>query len=66
MVVTSTGLRSTGGSLSQRLGSDHSWLTILSGVEVTRYVVTVCSGDGFLTNFLLLSLGGLVSPGMNW
>ena len=61
MVVTSTGLRSTGGSLSQWLGSVHSWFTILSRVEATRYVVTVCSGDDFLTNLLLVGLGGLVS-----
>jgi hypothetical protein len=33
LVVTSTGLRSTGGSLSQRLGSVHSWFAILFMVE---------------------------------
>ena len=61
MVVTSTGLRSTGGSLSQRLGSVHSWLTILSWVGATRYVVTAGSGDAFRTNLLLVALGASAS-----
>ena len=50
LVVTSTGLRSTGGSLSQRLGSVHSCLTILSGVGATRYVVTGRSAVDTLTS----------------
>ncbi len=58
MVVTSTGLRSTGGSLSQRLGSVHSWLMILSGVEATRYGVTVCTAVDALTSRLRVGLGG--------
>jgi len=61
LVVTSTGLRSTGGSLSQRLGSVHSWFTILSRVQATCYVVTVSFGDDFLTSLLLVGVGALVS-----
>ena len=60
MVVTSTGLRSTGGSLSQRLGSVHFWFTILSRVQATCYVVTVSFADDFLTSLLLVGLGALV------
>ena len=58
LVVTSTGLRSTGGSLSQRLGSVRSWLTILSGVVATRYGVTVCAAVDILTNRLRVGSGG--------
>ena len=61
VVVTSTGLRSTGGSLSQRLGSVHSWLTILSWVGATRSGVTAGSGDAFRTNLLLVALGASAS-----
>ena len=56
MVVTSTGLRSTGGSLSQRLGSVHSRLTILPRVRATRYMATACSAGAFLINLLLVAL----------
>ena len=61
MVVTSTGLRSTGGSLSQRLGSVHFRLTILSRVDVTIYVVTVGSPVDFLTSRFRVGLTGLIS-----
>ena len=42
MVVTPTGLRSTGGSLSQRLSSDSLLACDPSRVESTHYVVAVC------------------------
>jgi hypothetical protein len=58
MVVTPTGLRSTGGSLSQRLGSVHSWLRILSGVVATRYGVTACAAVDTLTSRLRVGSGG--------
>ena len=61
LVVTPTGLRPTGGSLSQRLGSVHSWLTILSWVGATRSGVTAGSGDAFRTNLLLVALGASAS-----
>jgi hypothetical protein len=63
-VVTSTGLRSTGGSFSQRLGSVHSGLLILSRVEPTRYAVMVCFGVDRLTDVLLLVPVASVSAGM--
>ena len=58
MVVTSTGLRSTGGSLSQRLGSVHSWLRILPGVVATRYGVRACAAVDTLTSRLRVGSGG--------
>ena len=63
LVVTSTGLRSTGGSLSQRLSSVHSFLRILSGVEATRYVVTVSLEVDRLADVRLLVVGAGVSAG---
>src|SRR5215472_17595534 len=63
LVVTSTGLRSTGGSLSQRLGLVHSGFLILSRVEATRYAVMVCFGVDRLTDVLLLVPGASVSAG---
>ena len=66
MVVTPTGLRSTGGSLSQRLDSVHSWPTVLSRVDLTHYVVTVdfavdARAGLFLVLGTLVSAAGLVS-----
>jgi hypothetical protein len=58
LVVTSTGLRSTGGSLSQRLGSVHSWLRILPRVEATRYGVTPSPAADTLTSLLRVGRGG--------
>jgi hypothetical protein len=65
LVVTSTGLRSTGGSLSQRLGSVHSWFTILlRGPEATRYSGLVRYVVDVFTNFKRFILGVLASVGM--
>ena len=65
LVVTSTGLRSTGGSLSQRLGSVHSWFTILlRGPAGPAILVMVCYVVDVLTNLNRFILGVLVCVGM--
>ena len=63
MVVTSTGLRSTGGSLSQGFRSVRSCSALLFGDRGARYGVTVWSGVDVLTNFLRVVRGAVVYPG---
>src|SRR5271157_3161681 len=66
LVVTSTGLRSTGGSLSQGFGSVRSCSALLFGDRAARYVVMVWSGVDVLTNFLPVVRGAVVSVGVVW
>src|SRR5271157_478603 len=66
MVVTSTGLRSTGGSLSQGFHSVRSCSALLFGDRAARYVVMVWSGVDVLTNFLPVVRGAVVSVGVVW
>src|SRR5262249_19883993 len=61
LVVTPTGLRSTGGSPSQRLGSVYGWPTILSGGDVTLSVVTVGRAVDFRTGRPRVGLTDLIS-----
>src|SRR5271165_6808543 len=61
MVVTSTGLRSTGGSLSQGFRSVRSCSALLFGDRVARYGVMVWSGVDVLSN-LLRVVRGAVAP----
>jgi len=63
MVVTSTGLRSTGGSLSQGFRSVRSCSALLFGDRAARYGVMVWSGVDVLTNFLPVVRGAVVYPG---
>ncbi len=53
MVVTSTGLRSTGGSLSQGLRSVRSCSALLFGDRAARYGVMVWSGVDVPSNVFL-------------
>src|SRR5208337_4761984 len=64
MVVTSTGLRSTGGSLSQGFHSVRSCSALLFGDRAARYVVMVWSAVDVLTNFLPVVRGAVVSVGV--
>ena len=66
MVVTSTGLRSTGGSLSQGFRSVRSCSPLLFGDRGARYGVTVWSGVDVLTNFLRVVRGPVVSVVVVW
>ena len=66
MVVTSTGLRSTGGSLSQGFRSVRSCSALLFGDRAARYVVMVWSGVDVLANFLRVVRGAVVSVVMVW
>jgi hypothetical protein len=52
LVVTSTGLRSTGGSLSQGFRSVRSCSALLFGDRAAHYVVVVCAGGDVVSNFL--------------
>src|SRR5208337_3866970 len=61
MVVTSTGLRSTGGSLSQGFRSVRSCSALLFGDRAARYVVVIWSGVDVLANFLRVVRGAVVS-----
>src|SRR5208337_5433926 len=63
MVVTSTGLRSTGGSLSQGFRSVRSCSALLFGDRAARYGVMVWSGVDVLGNFLPVVRGAVVYPG---
>ena len=63
MVVTSTGLRSTGGSLSQGFRSVGSCSALLFGDRAARYGVVVWSGVDVPTNFLPV-VRGAVAPGV--
>src|SRR5271157_1224411 len=66
MVVTSTGLRSTGGSLSQGFRSVRSCSALLFGDRAARYVVMVWSGVDVLANFLGVVRGAVVSVVVVW
>src|SRR5208337_497621 len=66
MVVTSTGLRSTGGSLSQGLRSVRSCSALLFGDRGARYVVVVWSGVDVLTNFLPVVRGAVAPVVVVW
>ena len=66
MVVTSTGLRSTGGSLSQGFRSVRSCSALLFGNRATRYVVVVWSGVDALINFFRVVRGPVVSVVVVW
>src|SRR5208337_223625 len=66
MVVTSTGLRSTGGSLSQGFRSVRSCSALLFGDRAARYVVMVWSGVDVLANFLRVVRGAVVPMVMVW
>ena len=66
MVVTSTGLRSTGGSLSQGLRSVQFCSALLFGDRAACYVVVVWSGVDVLTNFLPVVRGPVVSVVVVW
>ena len=63
MVVTSTGLRSTGGSLSQGFRSVRSCSALLFGDRAARYGVVVWSGVDVLSNFLPVVREAVVYPG---
>src|SRR5271157_4332260 len=66
MVVTSTGLRSTGGSLSQGLRSVRSCSALLFGDRGARYGVIVWSGVDLLTNLFRVVQGVVVSVVVVW
>src|SRR5208283_4655720 len=66
MVVTSTGLRSTGGSLSQGFRSVRSCSALLFGDRAARYVVTVWSGVDVLSNLLRVVRGAVVPVVVVW
>src|SRR5208283_5355207 len=66
MVVTSTGLRSTGGSLSQGFRSVRSCSALLFGDRAARYVVTVWSGVDVLSNLLRVVRGAVVPMVVVW
>src|SRR5208337_3247864 len=65
-VVTSTGLRSTGGSLSQGFRSVRSCSALLFGDRAARYVAVVWSGVDVLTKFLRVVRGAVVSVVVVW
>ena len=66
MVVTSTGLRSTGGSLSQGFRSVGSCSALLFGDRAARYVVVVWSGVDVPTNFLPVVRGAVAPVVVVW
>ena len=66
MVVTSTGLRSTGGSLSQGFRSVRSCSALLFGDRAARYVVTVWSGVDVLSDLLRVVRGAVVPMVVVW
>src|SRR5271165_971201 len=66
MVVTSTGLRSTGGSLSQGFRSVRSCSALLFGDRAARYGVMVWSGVDVLSNLLRVVRGSVVSVVVVW
>ena len=66
MVVTSTGLRSTGGSLSQGFRSVRSCSALLFGDRAARYGVVVWSGVDVPTNFLPVVRGAVVPVVVVW
>ena len=66
LVITSTGLRSTGGSLSQGFRSVRSCSALLFGDRAARYVVMVWSGVDVLINFLRVVRGAGVSGVVIW
>ena len=66
MVVTSTGLRSTGGSLSQGFRSVRSCSALLFGDRAARYGVVVWSGVDVPTNFLPVVRGAVAPVVVVW
>ena len=66
MAITSTGLRSTGGSLSQGFRSVRSCSALLFGDRGARYGVVVWSGVDVLTNFLPVVRGAVVPVVVVW
>ena len=66
LVVTSTGLRSTGGSLSQGFRSVRSCSALLFGDRAAHYGVVVWSGVDVPTNFLPVVRGAVVPVVVVW